>query len=57
VRLNNPGRERNTHSNFLSAIWVPIVLEIFPYGLISEPAVGSDHVTFDDILRTFCRLW
>ena len=55
--LHDPRRKRNAHYNFLTAIWVTIVLEIFPDGLIGKPAARLDEENLDRLLRTLYRLW
>lgn len=55
--LHDPRRKRNAHYDLLTAIWVPIVLEIFPDGFIGKPAARLDQVNLDRLLRTLYRLW
>jgi hypothetical protein len=42
VRLHDPWRKRNAHCDLLTAIRVPIFLEIFPDGLVGKSAAWLD---------------
>jgi hypothetical protein len=57
MRLHDPRRKCNAHYDLLTAIRVPIVLEIFPDGLVGKPAARLDQVNSDRLLRTLYRLW
>jgi hypothetical protein len=53
VRLHDPRRKRNAHCDLLTAIRVPIFLEIFPDGLVGKSAARLDQVNFMDYCIRF----
>jgi len=53
VRLHDPWRKRNAHCDLLTAIWVPIFLEVFPDGQVGKSAARLDQVNLMDYCVRF----
>jgi hypothetical protein len=53
MRLYNPRRKRNAHCDLLTAIRVPIFLEVFPNVLVGKSAARLDQVNLMDYCVRF----
>jgi hypothetical protein len=53
VRLHDPRRKRNAHCDLLTAIRVPIFLEIFPDVLVGKSVARLDQVNLMDYCVRF----